>query len=227
MKIPQKYYKKRSSNTVSVHYFLEADKERQKISNTACYATVMNAPIDMKWKTILLQQPVGSIPYTRTQVIRWINDINELGFPCHFEKMGKTLNIRLILTEFVSKIHLASTLMLLRVLWENGMNHIPDLYFQAMDENPRADRLVQIQKAHKHPGLLVVQKPYYPGDKPYTYSSYNTGHTVTSHWNKKNIRRTELMKRMKKGDDVFKGSRSPVAMTWRVDMKNGNEWRNW
>lgn len=211
-----KYWKAPKQPTVSVNFRLEHNEgEPVPRNGAACYSELMNRAISKSVKSVVLVESLSHLAYEEPEIKRWIADLNSLGFPCHIVSIEDQLQIRLILKEFKSKTHLGSTLMLLRLLWEKGMNKIPDLYFQAMDANPKADKLVQIQKAHKHPQFLKTE--YKGTPYQYIYPAYNAGHTVTSYKSLKNIRRSELFKRLAKGEDVYDGHSCPVATTWRLE----------
>lgn len=211
MNVPTKYHTGKGDSYV--HFELHNDKEHSTNGTGVCYSELTYSPIDKKWTSVLLKQRVSNISYNEPEVKRWLGDLNEVGFPCHFEGMDGDLKIRLVLKEFKSKLHLTSTLMLIRLLWESGMNVIPDFYFQAMDKNPKARKLLEIQKAHKHPSFRSNKI------NPYGYY-YNTNHTVTSPQAARNISKTELFRRLKKGASVWESNFSytngykSVSATW-------------
>ena len=208
-----KYFKEKKS-TYGVYFELHAEQEVKKNSNTGCFSELTYSPIDAKWKSVLIKEPINIIPYEPREIKRWLRDLNELGFPCHFEGIDEHLKIRLVLKEFKSKPHLSSTLMLIRLLWEMGMNKIPDIYFQVMDANPNANKFIQLQKAHKHPSLMETTRNYGHGYTPPPYPTFNTNHTVTSHRQLQNISRAELFKRLKAGKSVWAIHEESIEKTW-------------
>lgn len=127
----------------------EFDAKPGSYEHEGCFATITYYPVSKKIKSILVYQPVNTLAYAETEIRRWIADINEVGFPCTIEEFSTTLKVRVNLENYTKKEHWVSTLYLIRVLWETGRNDVPDLYFQAMDDNPMADKLIEIQKAHK------------------------------------------------------------------------------
>lgn len=120
----------------------------------ACFSGFYQSAIPKEAIKIHIFHQVKMVPYSRVDVKRYIDDLNEMGFPCRYVKnLDKVIKIELNLKDYKWKSHLCSTLTLLRVLWESGLAKIPDYYFEAMEANPKADKFIEIQKAHKHPNL--------------------------------------------------------------------------
>jgi hypothetical protein len=186
------YFKTGKQTTANVTFALEGKKkEAREYRGQTCYSAVTQHLIPAHYQSLLIKEAVGHVPYERKECLRWVNDLNEIGFPCHFVSMGTHLKIRIKFKDYKSKTHMVSTLLLLRALWEQGMNRIPDVYFQAMDANPNANKLEEIQKAHKNKSL--AKNGYW----------YNTNHTVTSYCHPHEIEKEELFKRFEQGPSVY------------------------
>lgn len=197
------YFKPPKSPNTYVNFILQEENSSVTHTHQPCYSIITYGKLDPKVQSIILYQPFNQVSYDKESVKRWLADINEVGFPCYLEAMSEKdgIKIRLNLTEFISKPHLISTLMLARALWENRINEIPERYFQAMDENPEADKLLEIQKAHK----FKIE--------PYGYNSFNINHTVTNHSNR-DVDSKLLFKRFREGRGVYESGLGGVSRLW-------------
>lgn len=173
------YFKQRKHD-VYVTYVLENDDEKVEKAKQACYSALFHG-VDKKWKAILLKENMDRVGYDEPEIKRWVDDLNEMGFPCHLEGVDETVRIRLILDEFKSKVHLCSTLSLLRLLWESGLDKIPAAYFEVLDADPNADKIDVLQTTHKKLGA-------------------GSGHAVTGKYNgTPNVDRKLLLERLSQG----------------------------
>lgn len=123
---------------------------------TACYSSITYSNKINNWSKMETWFSLKKLPYTKTKIIEWTEEINNLGFPCYldFENKNspKTANFTVKFSDFTKKLHLNCTLQLIRCLWESGINHVPDIYFQLLEkyENPPDlnERFVLLQHSH-------------------------------------------------------------------------------
>lgn len=145
---PAYKYLKQRSNDVSVTYILESAEKKAETSRAACYASLFRQVPE--WvESILLKEKMDRVDFDESEIKRWVDDLNEMGFPCHLEGVDETVRIRLVMSEYKTKVQLASALSLLRLLWESGHTHVLEWYFVKLDEDPAADKIDVIQAAHK------------------------------------------------------------------------------
>lgn len=176
-------YLKPKRYDVYVTYVLENGDEKDERENQGCYASLFHQ-VGNKWKSILLKEKMDRVGYGEPEITRWVNDLNEMGFPCHLEGVDETVRIRIVLSEMQSKVHLCSTLSLLRLLWESGLDKIPEAYFEMVDKDPEADKIDLLQTAHKKCGA-------------------GSGHAVTGTYNgTANVDRKLLLERLSQGVGV-------------------------
>jgi hypothetical protein len=141
----------------------------------ACYGSFFAGAIPQKATKILVFHTRPTVPYTRVAIKRYIDDLNELGFPCHYMRnLTNEIRIEFRFKEYKYKVHLLSALTLIRVLWEHAYAKIPEIYFQAMDANPKADKFEELQKAHK--------KISNYGGHTVTGSNIKTNATLENYW---------------------------------------------
>lgn len=191
------YFKQRKQD-VYVTYVLENKEEKNEQVRRACYADMFNK-VDKKWESVLLRENMDRVGYDEPEIKRWVDDLNEMGFPCQLEGVDETVRIRLTFGEFKSKAHLCSTLSLLRLLWENGLDKIPEAYFGMVDADPNIDKIDALQTAHKN-------------------LNAGMGHAVTGPYNgKANVEKKLLLERLSQGIGIHamrEGYRL-VNETWR------------
>lgn len=191
-----KYFKGRDHD-VYVTYVFEGNGKTTEHARQACYASIFRQVPE--WvKSILLKENMSRVGYDEPEIKRWIDDLNEMGFPCHLEGVDETVRIRLVMDEFKSKVHLCSTLSLMRLLWEGYYSKIPEIYFTALDENPEADKIEVLQVAHKKGGA-------------------GQGHCVTGTFNgTPNVERKLLLERLSEGMGIHavKNDYSMVNKAW-------------
>jgi hypothetical protein len=164
----------------------KGDKLIQDYPNAACYGAITNQ-IPKGTETICVYREMKMVPYSDESISRYTYDLNDMGFPCSVgEGKAGYIYINVRTEDYKSKTHLFSTLTLLRLLWESGMNKVPEIYFQLMDEDPARDKLDAIQRAHKTKGIYT-----------------NGGHCVTFNGNGGNIDKETLFARFDKSNGVF------------------------
>lgn len=206
-----KYYNAATRVVSTVDYKLldAVGNVNNEYNFAACFANISQATIPPEVDAILIHHKKELIPYNTESITRWINDINEIGFPCSYishsdqnkDSVARSFDKRLLcyenilskltnchcffvkLDEYENKPHLVSTLMLIRALYERGICKVPDLYMQLMDNEPAADKLEILQVAHK---------------TPQTYEDYaNSNHMVTFRGNGNNVKKETLFGRFK------------------------------
>lgn len=119
--------------------------------SSACFASIFHT-IPETAVACYVWHPADSMGYGEEEIRHWIADISELGFECEY--MGEWDNkafFRIDIAKMETKNQFCSTLTLIRCLYEQGSARIPDLYFQALEENPNMDKFEALQNAHKHP----------------------------------------------------------------------------
>lgn len=114
-----------------------------------CCASVFNS-ISKKTHQLVVYQDKTFIPYGDESIIRWVTDINEMGFPCSLVNGEKKITVTFNISDYQYKAHLFSGFTLLRTLWDQqGLCQVIESYFQAMDKEPGADKFDVMQTAHK------------------------------------------------------------------------------
>lgn len=193
----KKYYNK-SANIINYVWFNLLDENGKIIKeypNEACFASITSYGISKKVKTILIYHDKRSVPYSEKSINRWIDDVNEIGFPCAFIGSNEThYNFQINLCDYKYKVHLFSTLMFIRAIYEQGICLIPEIYFQLMDEHPNADKFDMIQTAHKSNAIRLGG-----------YSGANSGHMLTYKGNGDNVDSQTLFERFDGEIDVYCG----------------------
>lgn len=162
--------------------------------NSACFAPILHNAIDNDAGGVQVYHERTAVPYPIPAIERWINDINELGFPCSFQTPCQDCNpdkysFNVKFSDYEYKAHLASTLMLIRALYERGICRVPEIYFNMLDENPKADKFEVLQNAHKELTNHFDSHDY--------YAYPNTNHMITNAGNGKNITKKALFDRYK------------------------------
>jgi len=141
----------------------------------ACYSNVTYSKIPDTWEKLETWFNLSKLPYSKTKIIKWAKELNELGFPCYLDFDNRngpgTANFTVKFSDFKRKLHLNSTLQLIRALWESGINHVPDIYFQLLNKFKNSDlndRFLFLQHSHN---IL-----HHTTD---TTGYYNCNHTIT------------------------------------------------
>lgn len=155
-----KFHNGRYTNTYVKYKVFNLDGSKVAMDNSysnACYSAVTySTKISNFYSKIETWFDLNKLPYSKTKVTEWTKEINNLGFPCYldFENKNspKTANFTVKFSDFTKKLHLNCTLQLIRCLWEPGINHVPDIYFQLLEkyENPPDlnERFILLQQAH-------------------------------------------------------------------------------
>lgn len=152
--------------------------------HSACYAALTYYTFSPDIVEILTWQTVQQINYTEEEVIRWIKEINQMGFPCTYEgkeiKSGESYIFKIDLKKYKYKAHMSSALMLIRYLMEDGIREFPRFYFKMRDTYPKVQKFKLMQAAH------VL----------YAYARYaNTNHTLRDSMPNTVLTKKEIFKR--------------------------------
>lgn len=144
-----------------------------------CFYHITYGAIQKDVTKIILFHPREKVPYKRVDIKRFIDDLNDMGFPCYYKlNNDKEIRIELKLEDYKKKTHLTSTLTLLRCLWEGTqISTIPEAYFQILDKDKKVDKFIALQDAHRQ------VMPY-------------VGHVVTAKTNGNNIDKEEFFKKL-------------------------------
>lgn len=186
-------------------FFAVENPEGSILYTGACYSAITyEDAIKERSKNIWLFQNVNNLSFKEREIRRWLDDLNEMGFPNHFELLDNSyLVVRLDLAEFKGKIHLSSTLMLVRLIWENGS--ILDKYLMTMDEIPDGDKFSAMQQAHID-GVAVRKG----------YNTLNTNHIVTTGSGGK-IDKEVLFKRFLRGPKTTSPAKIETSIVWSAN----------
>lgn len=188
-----------SDYKVSWKLLNEAGKKIGGATEVPCFFEIAQRQIPKDVATIMVYHSKGLVPYNDESIHRWIHDLNEIGFPCSM-KENSLFNYKFLVrtADYEYKLHLVSTLMLIRALYEYGINPVPDRYFNLMDKDPGADKLIMLQRAHKSVG--------YGG---------NTNHMVTFKNNGADLEKDMLFARFAaSGVRVFDNSGIQISSAW-------------
>ncbi len=201
--MPIKYHDDSKKEINAYMWFKLLDKHGKLIQdypNSACYGSITGT-INKNTAVIVVYRKKSSVPYNDDHIVRYIYDLNDMGFPVSIVKDPKfpdTLYLHVYTENYKSKTHMFSTLTLLRLLWESGMNKVPEHYLQMMDEDPSGDKLDKLQRAHKVKGTYV-----------------SGGHAVTFPGNGGNIDKNTLFERFNKGVGVFSSGGLGINIAWK------------
>lgn len=201
-----KYYdENRAKNLSAYMWYRLLDKSGKVITNyanAACYGSISGGTIPKNTAVIDVYRERKLIPYNDEAIVRYVYDLNDMGFPVTLVSLPKTetgtIHFHVFLDNYDTKPHLISTLTLLRMMWEAGMAKTLDIYLQLMDKKPDADKLDMIQAAHKTKG-----------------SNANGGHSVTYNGNGGNVDRDTLFKRFSKGIKVNANGYLGLTTAWK------------
>lgn len=122
--------------------------------NAACYYDLLNSSLPRKTKDIVTYPLKEDVPYNEEQIKVWIEVVNNMGFPCTYENKDNSFhyfNLPIRIGRkivYKQKLHLASGLILVRYLWEIGLNEIPKIYFKLKEALPEEDDFLLVQMAH-------------------------------------------------------------------------------
>ncbi len=143
-------YKTPASLCDYVNYRL-VDKGGKKLNewiHSACFAHLFNYDIPKETKTIEFFHDILKIPYKNEHVERWVKELTELGFPCSVKFTPGLATFSIETSDYEWKLHVLSTLSLLRMLTEGLSTQVPETYFNECDEHPRTDKFKLLQQAH-------------------------------------------------------------------------------
>lgn len=119
-------------------------------TNEACFSAVTYGSVGPSVTHFVAFQEKKVVPYDAPGVKRWCEDLRELGFPIHESETKEFWEFTVAFSDMISKLHLNSTLQLIRCLYENdGISQIPARYFEMIDADPKRDKLEAIQLAMK------------------------------------------------------------------------------
>ena len=146
-----------------------------------CFAPITYNVIPSTAKRILIWRDVATLPYKYDFCVRWIAELNKLGFPCSICPALEENRVLFLveLADFQHKVHLNCTLQLVRFLTEIYICMIPDIYFNLLEKNTNLDPFHALQNANK---MLSSYKET---------TFYNSNHTCTC-GNKINVTKEEL-----------------------------------
>jgi len=197
----KKYYRERDTNTHVWFKLLDINGNVIKDhSDEICFASILMYPIPKETAIIHIWHNRSTLPYDIEEIERWINDLNEMDFPCaYIGSNADHYNFQINVCDYEYKSHLMGTLMLLRMLTETGLCMVPEIYFQMMDADPKADKFDILQTAHKK-----------PREHNRFYGIGNTGHMVTFDGNGRNVVKEKLFEQYKYSKySVLHGSDKP------------------
>jgi hypothetical protein len=188
-------YMLHDNTTASVNYRAvgKGGKAIEDHPHAACFASFFNKSIPKDAVGIEFYGDRTLVPYSDESIARWVKALNDLEFPCAAELTKKDYTFKICTSEYKHKLHILSTLMLLRLLNETYLVTLPEKFFLEQDEHPKSDAFKLLQKVHINKG-----DSYLP-----------TGHMVTYHAGKydqyktKEVAHDELF-------DNFKASRMPL-----------------
>lgn len=104
-------------------------------------------PLDTK--KIVVWESKSRIPYSDEAIKRWIDDLNQIGFPCHLVIKPLEIEVEVKIEEYEYKAQLFSALTLIRALYEFRSSNVPNLYFNLIDKDSTIDKFDAIQTAYK------------------------------------------------------------------------------
>ncbi len=159
-----------TNSQVSYRTLGPADAILAERPNDACFSSITYGLLPTDARKILIYRPLAQIPYALPTIRRWIKELNALGFPCRARKAKEpnVMHFIIDLKHYVHKLHINSTLQLIRCLFERGICYVPEYYFADSQD----DRFLALQQAHYSLAANTANFGDYPG---------NSNHTVT--WN--------------------------------------------
>jgi hypothetical protein len=154
-----------------------------------CFGDIFQYSIPDNVESILVFKNKTKVPYDEDAIVRWIDDISTMGFPCAFLGGNDYDYIwQLLVQDFDNKPQMMSVLSLIRLLYETNGCKIPQIYFQMIDKDPDIDRFEALQIAHKKMDAYYI----------------DTDHLVTSVHIPKNIKPEVLFERYRKNNHPTK-----------------------
>lgn len=175
------------------------------VQDTSCFSSFTYYPIDDKVDKIVIYHNLSRIPYGKHTIEAWIQNLNELGFPCSIEFDSYNALFTVKPSNFTKKFHFNSTLQLIRCLYESYICYVPEIYFSLISGKNLIDKFTAIQLAH-----LQLH-----GYKRGSMANYN--HMITSkHNNLKPISIEEFKTRIEKSNYSMKDGQSDEGYLFQI-----------
>lgn len=186
-------------------------------TNASCFGSLTYCSIPKEAVSVTVYHTLRQIPYKEEEVIQWIADVNEWGFPVEYrgiqkfdlfvdyEKMEneKCYVFEVPLKPYKLKAHFSSALMLVRYLIEDYIHHLPKYYFELVKAAPETDKFKLMQLAHLFYSF-------------HTY--YNANHTLRTYRNQQLLDKEEIFKRFKTSKHLLRGRlHASVATIWNAE----------
>lgn len=171
----------------------------------SCFAPITYNVIPSTVKRILIWRDIATLPYKYDFCVRWIAELNKLGFPCSICPALEENRVLFLveLADFQHKVHVNCTLQLVRFLSETYLVYIPDLYFKILDENTDIDAFQALQNACKK--LSEFQETSYK----------NTNHMITYEGNFGNVTREKFFNNVERRQcDVYSNKDFSIHPLW-------------
>lgn len=119
--------------------------------NNQCFSDLTYGLINPRTEKVVITHPLTQIPYKPIIIQRWINTLNDLGFPCSVDITEKHALFTVKPKDFVKKHHFNSTLQLIRCLFETYICLTPDVFFKlTADTDTIENKFYNLQLAHIH-----------------------------------------------------------------------------
>lgn len=198
-----KYLLKDSISQQSWCKLYEGDKEVKDIVNADCFSGYLYYPELYKKVTLVKQRfPVEVSCFSEKEIIRYIQDLNEMGFlivykGIHHNNYYFDIPFDDSIKYKGKMLYIASVLTLVRYLYHRNITCLVDYYLQIIDElGAKADKFSALQLAH-----FI--------NPTYNYGNYN--HTVLPFYPQKAIAKEEFFKKIEKEHPHTKAA---VAFNW-------------
>ena len=160
------------SSLVNFHIFDEKGAYMMGAEKIGCFAGITYSHLSEKAKIIRVFFDLDKIPYSLEIIQEWIKTIDELGFPCKLSYNKTVAFFDIPLTKYKKKKHVASTLQLIRCLFEVRICHVPEIYFTLLKQ--KGDNLTLDEK------FILLQKAHFELDNFEESVMFNANHTITS-----------------------------------------------
>jgi hypothetical protein len=157
--------------------------------NSACFSQITYKEIPKDACRILIWKEVDKIPYEYSFMVRWIKELNKLGFPCSICPALEENKVLFLveLSDFQHKTHVNCTLQLIRYLWESAICAIPAIYYDILEKNTTIDPFIALQDAAK---ILTSYSEY-------CYANSNHMHTYAGNMGT-NVSKEQFFKNVEK-----------------------------
>lgn len=170
-----------------------------------CFSLITYGKIEEHVKSIHPFKALDKIPYSKDNISRWIEELNDLGFPCEVSFAAGIAHFTISLDQYKYKMHICCTLQLIRCLHESRICKVPELYFEIIDKDSECDRFDELQNAHKK-ACDVALGGYPP----------NMNHMITYRNNGNNVSRETLFNRIEAtGHGIYSAKRESLDALWR------------